>query len=318
MTRDRLPRASFRRAVRRGRRRPAPPPSDGPATRSSSVLPCRARANMTAPTPARTTSRPDIRSASAFAGLVNDSRPALLRNASASRSSASAAKSMRMPGSTTLSVAETRRQVSSETEFLGHLEAGREHHRTTCCHVAQRPLVGGDDDDPGAAMDSRRRGRHQCGVAGIITRDDEHVERADPRRHLCRQHDRRGGRSAECGGEHRACGLGGAVVGDPDDGARRPVGPQRIEQTLLQRRGRRAHLRTRHRRRAQQARHDRRRATPSTSSRSMVACAATHGSAPSLRRDLSRNVFHDLIDLGGGSAPRRSGAAAAPCSTSGG
>lgn len=50
--------------------------------------------------PARASWRPETRAASALAGLVNTSRPALLRSASASSSSASDARSMRSLGST--------------------------------------------------------------------------------------------------------------------------------------------------------------------------------------------------------------------------
>lgn len=50
--------------------------------------------------PARASWQPETRAASALAGLVNTSRPALLRSASASSSSASDARSMRSLGST--------------------------------------------------------------------------------------------------------------------------------------------------------------------------------------------------------------------------
>lgn len=62
-------------------------------TRSITVAAWRASARVAAESPANTTSRPRIRSASPLAGLVKSSRPALFRYASASSASASAARS---------------------------------------------------------------------------------------------------------------------------------------------------------------------------------------------------------------------------------
>ena len=186
-----------------------------------------------------------MRSASVLAGLVNSSRPALLRNASASSSSASAARSTRRPWIHYLQHGKACRQVADQAEVVGTHSRGASDGRPARGRVAQRAFVRRDDGDARAAAHTGRRRGDQGRVAGVVAARGSDTSSAPIH----------GGASAATtiGAATEPAKVADSIVpavsalprpATQIDGARRLVGLQRIQIALFERRGGGAHLRT--------------------------------------------------------------------------
>ena len=119
--------------------------------------------------------------------------------------------------------------------------------------VAQGALGGGGHHHARAAAHTggHRGGQHR--VTWIVAGDDEHVQRADPRRHLGCDGDGLGGRTTQCRSQYRAGRLGRAAARHPDHRPRPVAGAQFVQGALVDGGSGGAYLRAGHRHRAQQA-----------------------------------------------------------------
>ena len=147
---------------------------------------------------------------------------------------------------------QARGQIAAQPELVGDPQPRRQHRDAPRRAVAQRTLVRRHHDHPRAPAHPGRGGPDQGGIAGVVARDDQHVERPDPRRGLAGDHDRLVATPPSVAASMAPAVSAVPPAGHPDHAARAVVDAQRIQRAFVDRGGDGAHLRAGHRRGPQQ------------------------------------------------------------------
>ena len=220
-----------------------------------------------------------MRAASVLAGLVNSSRPALLRSASASSSSARAPDRCSVWGPQCAESASPAARYRHKPNSSGTRSRGASTATRARRGVAQRALIRRRHHHPRAAAHAGRGGARPA-------RDRRDRRRRRPARRADRPtaaprwpaRSARQRRPPIVAASRRPGGLGGTAAGHPDHAARPVVSAQRVQCAFVERGGNGAHLRAGRRRGPQQAVAGRRQAGPRCP-RDRSPVAGVHGSA---------------------------------------
>ena len=124
------------------------------------------------------------------------------------------------PGVHGLQSGQARGQIPAQPELVGDPQPRRQHRDATRRGVPQRTLIRCHHDNPRTPAHPGRGRPDQRGITGIVTGDDQHIERADPRRRLAGDRDRLGSRSTQRRGQHGPGSIRSTPAGHPNHRAR--------------------------------------------------------------------------------------------------
>ncbi len=148
---------------------------------------------------------------------------------------------------------QSRGQVATQCELVGNPQPRRQHRGPARRRVPQRTLVRCHHHHSRTPAHPGSGGADQRRIAGIITGDDQHVQRTDPRRCLGADHHRLGSHATQRRGQDGSGSLGGTAASHPDHAAGTLLDTQGVQGAFVLRSGDGAHLRAGRRRGPQQA-----------------------------------------------------------------